>query len=113
MAGRRTGEGGRERPVVLPRDESGRERSGKHPNRSCSYFCREWERDGNSWAGIQIRYYEISGAGYDDREHVGNGRESINKRGTSTHDVTTSTNQLDTIIAIMHSLHAYSLTIIR
>jgi hypothetical protein len=44
------------------------------------FVCREQERDRNSRAGIRIRYYGISGAGYNDREHVGNGRESINKR---------------------------------
>jgi hypothetical protein len=40
------------------------------------FFERERERDGNSRAGIRIRYYRISGMEYFDRERFDYDQES-------------------------------------
>jgi hypothetical protein len=52
------------------------------------FFERERERNGNSWMGIQIRYYGISGTEYFDREHFDYDRDSETQNGNI--DTTTS-----------------------
>ena len=66
-----------------PRDENGREWSGKHPHHSCScfFFCRERERDRRT--GKRKRYYGISGMEHIGRERVDYDRELVNKMGNT------------------------------